>query len=123
MTPEESSIDLKGLAQLVEMEFSLNSNERKSLNLALIIGLISGALIVVSIIIYDQYRPSAYFWPLFYVIIPFFILGYKKGLLFNFPFILTVIYLAFSANKTFIDSFNDYNLTIRFTASLLGIFF
>lgn len=35
MTPEESSIDLKGLAQLVEMEFSLNSNERKSLNLAL----------------------------------------------------------------------------------------
>jgi len=94
--------------------------QTKRLDWANLIGSGVGALVVLFVIVVDRSKPSPYLWALFFVFVPFFVLGYRKAFIVIVPFILSATFIAFSMKDQISNAVTDPSFLLRFVASLLG---
>ena len=91
----------------------------RRLELTRLILVVVGALSILWVIACDSDKTSPYFWSLFFVLVPFSLLGHTKGLIAGTAFAVAVLALAYHT-RSVIGTEAGGLFFIRFTASLIG---
>jgi signal transduction histidine kinase/CheY-like chemotaxis protein/HPt (histidine-containing phosphotransfer) domain-containing protein len=109
---------LAGAALLVLNILGLRWTRR--LDWASLIAPAVGAAIILYVGVLDRHRPSSYLWGPFFVLIPFFLLGHRRGWLVNAPFILGMLGLGLASSLSGEEGGLDDQFALRYPFGLLG---